>query len=76
MLSRVVHRTATRGNPPKSGAARPQVTVRVASAWQTVKRMNDRVEQSWCGDILAAISLAILTVGLFWGAGIAQAVWP
>jgi len=44
------------------------------AVWQEIERVNRRLDDSWLGDVLGGIAFAIMTIGLIWGAGLAQAV--
>lgn len=56
------HRAATRA--PSS----------LRAGWQWVAMLNRRIDNSWIGDLLGGVALAVMAVGLIWGAALAQAV--
>lgn len=60
---------------PQSEPARPRAFSSLRAAWRKAAEIDRRLNDCWIGDVLAGVCFVILSVGLFYGAAIAQAVW-
>lgn len=68
------HRAATRRPLTSLKGAGPRAPSSLRAGWQCLEMANRRIDNSWIGDLLGGVALAVMAVGLIWGAALAQAV--